>query len=202
MGISVKESVLKVILPRHTGIPFLHWFSKNRIRYCYTLVLRYLGFGSGLKKPEITPRMWVDRKLNYMDTKTFYRKAKEIKSLFNKYFNWSHHEEEIINFRAEVLNNQIGKMIKFAMKMPGLKQFGEYSFTRLAGYLIIANPKWSGIIPTKFWSTNNYLTIIFWSWNKAGLKYYPYNQVKCLEVYSSSIEYENYFICEYWLVSL
>lgn len=125
----------------HTGIPFLHWFSRNKTRYFYTLVLRYLGFGKGLDHQEITTKKWVDGKLNYMDSKTFYRNAKEIRILLNKYFNWKHQEEEIISFRASSLNNGFGQIIKVAMRIPGIKQFCIFAFTRLAGYLIVASQK-------------------------------------------------------------
>jgi SAM-dependent methyltransferase len=125
----------------HTGIPFLHWFSKNKIRYFYTLALRYLGLGSGLNNPKIFPKEWVEKKLNYMDTKTFYRNAKEINLLFNNYFRWKHQEVVIINFRADNLNNFLGTLIKVVMKIPVIKQIGIFLFTRLAGYLIVASPK-------------------------------------------------------------
>jgi SAM-dependent methyltransferase len=131
----------EVIREGHTGIPFLHWFPRNKLRHIYTLILRHLGFGSEVSSPDASPKVWVDKKLNYMDTKTFYRSDKEIKSLFDKYFIWEHQEEEIINYRADELENILGTIIKLAMKVPGLNQFGIYLFTRLAGYLIVANPK-------------------------------------------------------------
>lgn len=128
----------------HTGIPFLHWFPKNKIRYFYALTLRRLGLGTGFKPKEISPEDWVDIYLEYIDTKTYYRHAKDIKSLFSKYFRCEHHEDEIINYRAENLNNFLGILIKFGMKIPLVKQCGAYLFTRLAGYLIIARPKYPG----------------------------------------------------------
>jgi SAM-dependent methyltransferase len=125
----------------HTGIPFLHWFPKNRIRYYYALGMRRLGFGKGLSDKAITPREWVDKKINYIDKKTYYRSAKEIRSLFNKYFKWEHRENEIIIFRANYLNNFFGDFIKIFVKIPILEPICTFIFTRLAGYLIVACPK-------------------------------------------------------------
>ena len=125
----------------HTGIPFLHRFSKNKIRYFYTLVLRQFGLGRGEKSKEISTAQWVEKKLNYMDTKTFYRSANEIEILLNKYFFWNHKEEEIINFRAINLKNGFGNFLVKMMKIPGIKQLGNFAFTRLAGFLIVASPR-------------------------------------------------------------
>jgi ubiquinone/menaquinone biosynthesis C-methylase UbiE len=125
----------------HTGIPFLHWFSKNKIRYIYALALRHFGLGKGGFSKEISPAQWVDKKLKYLDTKTFYRNANEIKILFDKYFFWNHQEEEIISFRAAHLKNSFGDFIEKMMKIPGIKQLGNFAFKRLAGYLIMASPR-------------------------------------------------------------
>jgi len=125
----------------HTGIPFLHRFPRNKSRYFYTLTLRRLGFGTDIKNSEISSQEWTNNKCVYIDTKTFYRPAKEIKSLFNKYFTWEHREDEIIRFRAENLNNFPGRLILSWMRIPGVKQMGMVLFTRLAGYLIVAHPK-------------------------------------------------------------
>jgi len=125
----------------HTGIPFLHWFSKNKTRYTYTLAMRNLGFGRSKKPKELTSVQWVEKKLFYMDTKTFYRSSDVIKNLLDKYYFWNHREEDIINFRAAQLKNIFGDVLIRMMKIPGFRQLGNYAFTRLAGYLIIANPK-------------------------------------------------------------
>jgi len=95
----------------HTGIPFLHRFSKNKFRYTYTLAMRNLGFGRSKKPKELSPTQWVERKLTYMDTKTFYRSSGEIKILLDKYFFWHHMEEDIINFRASQLKNFFGEVL-------------------------------------------------------------------------------------------
>ena len=100
-----------------------------------------MGFGKGRKSKEISKAEWVEGKLNYLDTKTFYRNEREIKILFDKYFLWDHREEEIINFRAVHLKNNFGEILKKLMEFPGLKQLGKFAFTRMAGYLIIAYPK-------------------------------------------------------------
>jgi ubiquinone/menaquinone biosynthesis C-methylase UbiE len=125
----------------HTGIPFLHWFSKNKTRYTYTLAMRNFGFGRSKKSKELSSTQWVEKFLTYMDTMTFYRSSDEIKILLNKYFFWHHKEEDIINFRAAQQKNILGEVLIRLMRIPGIRQFGSYAFTRLAGYLIVANPK-------------------------------------------------------------
>jgi SAM-dependent methyltransferase len=126
----------------HTGIPFLHWFPKNQYRYYYALAMRNLGFGKRSGDKKLSHHQSAESKINYIDTKTYYRNEKEIKLLFNKYFKWEHQEDKLILFRSDQLNNFFGNFIQTLMKMPGFKELCIFAFTRLAGYLIVAKPKY------------------------------------------------------------
>jgi SAM-dependent methyltransferase len=131
----------KEIIPEgHTGIPMLHWWPNNEFRYFYTYFLRSLGLGFDSGQKHLSKQEWAERKIHYIDTKTYYLTAREIRSIFNKYFVWDHREEEIINYRASKMHNELGKFILVLMKIPIIKNLGSFAFTRLAGYLIVATP--------------------------------------------------------------
>ena len=131
----------EIILEGHTKIPLLHWFGKTRTRYNYALLMRRLGFGNTKSVKNLSLEESVIRKINYLDTKTFYRTEKDLNDLFDKYYQFTHKEEELIRIRAENLDNFSGKLILSGLKTPMIREIGKFFFTRLAGYLIIATPK-------------------------------------------------------------
>lgn len=69
----------------HSGIPFLHWFSKgSRLRIKYALVLRCLG--CGYFKQKKSPLTWCEDICLWLDKWTYYRPLSEIMQHFKRYF--------------------------------------------------------------------------------------------------------------------
>jgi SAM-dependent methyltransferase len=83
----------------HIGIPFSHWFRKgSRLRFGYTLALRWLGLGTW-KEQAPTRRQWAIDKLNWIDAYTHYRSRREIHAAFARYFRSEFREPDYIRFR-------------------------------------------------------------------------------------------------------
>jgi SAM-dependent methyltransferase len=70
----------------HSGVPFLHWFSKgSRPRLYYAAACRVAGLGSHKKKWEGIMH-WSRHKCDWLDKWTFYRTEREITAAYGKYF--------------------------------------------------------------------------------------------------------------------
>lgn len=130
-----------VIREGHIGIPMAHWFQPgSRLRYAYTLALRRMGVG----KPSwsrATPEQFSRDSLNYLDRYTYYRTRAELSALFSNYFEWQNIEADFINFRLANTTSPLHGLMRLGMRLPLIKQFGAYLFTKLGGMVIQARPK-------------------------------------------------------------
>ena len=77
----------------HSGVPFLHWFSKgSRPRLYYAAACRVVGLGSHKKKWKGI-MYWSRHKCDWLDKWTFYRTEPEIAAAYGKYFDGLRHIE-------------------------------------------------------------------------------------------------------------
>jgi SAM-dependent methyltransferase len=105
------------IFEKHTGVPFIHWFSKkSSIRFHYTLILRRLGIGFHKNN---TPKIqWTIETLDYIDKFTHYRSKKKISNIFSEVFDIRFITYDNIRFRLN--KNKILRKFAFLYRHPSI----------------------------------------------------------------------------------
>ena len=80
----------EVLRESHIGIPLAHRFRKgSRLRYLYVLALRTLGMGF-FKEQAKSRSDWVRRKLEWIDTYTYYRSRRKSGRRLSGTSSWRH----------------------------------------------------------------------------------------------------------------
>lgn len=115
----------EVIYEGHIEIPFAHWLPKGKIRYFYAVLMRSIGLGYYEKKQSASD--WAKEQLAWLDKYCFYEKYQNLYGIFSQTYIVSHQEIEYCRFRA-----RNSPMLRFLLKIDGLKEFYQYLFRRLA----------------------------------------------------------------------
>ena len=124
-----------VIREGHCGIPFIHWFPKERhYRYYWILPFRVLGFG--YYKLQKTPQQWSLDIIDWLDKFTFYRSYTEIHDTLLAHFSSLHHiEEDYISYR--LTDKKLWLIARFARVAP-VKYLSRWLCRKLGGLVIVA----------------------------------------------------------------
>lgn len=88
----------EVLREGHIGIPLAHRLPVGAARHRYTTLLRRLN--RGFHKDGRTPTVWATESLAWIDAYTIYRPYREIRRIFDPYFDVRHQEIEYCRFRA------------------------------------------------------------------------------------------------------
>ena len=114
----------------HCGIAFLHWFpKKSHLRIYYAAALRFLGFG--YHKSGKTIMNWSKDFCYWLDKWTWYRSLTEIHTTYQRYFEKTHHIEEIW------LRRRLGDRDSIIRFVPTSLQ--QFVVRKLAGLVVVSN---------------------------------------------------------------
>jgi SAM-dependent methyltransferase len=117
----------------HSGIPFLHRFSRNsKVRYHYALAFRKLGFGH--HKGTKTPEQWARNFVAWLDNYCFYRSRRTILAAFRRHFSVKLVEDDYIQFR---LGGSRLRPLARLTQWPVFKPVGKELFRKLGGLVIL-----------------------------------------------------------------
>jgi len=126
----------EVLRESHIGIPLAHRFRKgSRVRYLYVLALRTLGLGF-FKEQAKSRSEWARRKLEWIDTYTYYRSRREIRKAFERYFKLEGLEKDHILYRLR--DHKALRYLSPLLRWPISSTLACEMFRRLGGVVIRA----------------------------------------------------------------
>jgi SAM-dependent methyltransferase len=119
----------EVIREGHIGIPMVHWLSKSKFRYYYTITLRRLGLG--YFKDQGDHKCWTLEKLAWIDNHCFYEKYPVTYHRLAEHYSVSHREIDYCLFRS-----RDNRFVHWMLGIRYLKEFYQHIFRRF-GFMAI-----------------------------------------------------------------
>lgn len=116
----------------HSGIPFLHWFSKgSKIRVYYAAFFRSLGFGNFKGTKSVWK--WSQDFCEYLDRWTWHRSSADIRATFDKNF------QNLIGIEDIWLKTRWPRKAAIFNWLP--KQFAQWFVRKFGGWVFVCTKK-------------------------------------------------------------